>query len=146
MGLFTIAQQFTYLPLRGSEKSRKSNAQDGDRDDSNYESGHLSASAKYHSYLPSWVLLLWLNLGFFLLSATMFTLSLRPPSSLYVGQEPGQQRNHNLKIISMPCKFPRYPMNHNNLLLNPWREKSSNSQRARHTYLSKTYGCNTPQQ
>ncbi|KAL2705643.1 hypothetical protein AAEP93_000893 [Penicillium crustosum] len=32
----------------------------------------------------------------------MFTLSLRPPSSLYVGQEPGQQRNHNLKIISMP--------------------------------------------
>ncbi|GLB07147.1 hypothetical protein AtubIFM57258_002470 [Aspergillus tubingensis] len=48
------------------------------------------------------VRLLWLNLGFFLISSLMFTLSLSPSPPLYKERGEDTQRNYCLQQVSMP--------------------------------------------
>jgi len=61
---------------------------------------HVSKSRR------SLLCLVWLNMVFFVISSTMFLMSLQPRPIRYTDHIQEQLRNYHLKSVSMPCKLP----------------------------------------
>lgn len=78
-----------HIALRGSEKPY---AYDREPDELNDEDANTSAGLKHPRAFY------WLNLAFFLVSSTMFILTLKPSRSIY-----GERMPEHLKQVSMLC-------------------------------------------
>lgn len=68
----------------------------------------IGAAAKYNLSPKSIYACIFLNIGLFLLSSTLFLLSLRPTNALYANKIQLQSKNYILKQVSMKCTCYQY--------------------------------------